>query len=98
MFSVLGVVIHAVQLYQTWRWQGWDKKIRGRLLEMLQFRSDSFIGQPTRETQEDVAYELAELSPDARLGVGSPKLPLIAPFPQSSFGNFQSLHLAEEAV
>jgi len=96
MFNVLGIVIHVAQRYQTW--QGWGKKIRGRFLEMLQFCSDSIIGQPTRRAQEDVPYELAEVSPEARLGIGSHQLPPIAPFPQSSFGDFRGLHLRGEVI
>jgi len=66
-FGVLGIVIHIVHLYhQTWCWQvvmalagqmRWDRKIRGPRLEMLRFRKDSFLDQPTSETQRDVEDE-----------------------------------------
>jgi hypothetical protein len=65
-FSVLGIVIHIVQLYQTWCWQvvmalagqmRWDRKIRGPRLEMLRFGRNSFLDQPTSKTQRDVEDE-----------------------------------------
>jgi len=63
IFGILGIVIHVVQLYQTWCWQvviamagqkRWDSKIRVPRLEMLRFLGNSFLGQPRNETQEDV--------------------------------------------
>jgi len=66
-FNVLGIVIYIVQLYyQTWCCQAvmalagqmpWDRKIRGPRLEMLRFRKDSFLDQPTSQTQRDVEDE-----------------------------------------
>jgi len=35
----------------------WDRKIRGPRLEMLRFRKDSFLDQPTSKTQRDVENE-----------------------------------------
>jgi hypothetical protein len=65
-FSVLGIVIHIAQLYETWCWQvvmalagqmRWDRKVRGPRLEMLRFRRDSFLEQSTSKTQRDVENE-----------------------------------------
>ena len=50
-FGILGTVMAlAGQMH-------WDRKIRGPRLEMLRFRGDSFLDQPTRQTpsnQHDV--------------------------------------------
>jgi hypothetical protein len=68
IFGILGLFIHIVQLYhQTWCWQvvmalagqiHWDRKIRGPRLEMLGFRKDPFLSQPTSKTQRDVENEV----------------------------------------
>jgi hypothetical protein len=63
IFGILGIVVHVVLLYQTWCWEvvmalagqrRWDGKIRVPRLEILRFLGDSFLGQPTNETREDM--------------------------------------------
>jgi hypothetical protein len=68
IFGVLGIVIHIVQLYhQTWCWKvimalagqmRWDRKTRGPPLEILRFRKDSYLDQPTSKPQRDVENEV----------------------------------------